>query len=123
MPKMETDWSIFDIVKTSKKEANAEVEQQASAPQAMRHKIAISIVPGSVELVPLATTIPMMKDYSIFQVAGATNMTKVSSDMSHDVIYFIHSFIRKKYTSSPGYWNVPVLVNTGTFLVYKASIA
>ena len=26
---------------------------------------------------------------------------------------------RKKYTSGPRYWNVPVLVNTGTFLVYQ----
>ena len=25
----------------------------------------------------------------------------------------------KKYTSGPRYWNVPVLVNTGTFLVYQ----
>ena len=27
--------------------------------------------------------------------------------------------VRKKYTSGPRYWNVPVLVNTGTFLVYQ----
>ena len=27
--------------------------------------------------------------------------------------------LRKKYTSGPRYWNVPVLVNTGTFLVYQ----
>ena len=27
--------------------------------------------------------------------------------------------IWKKYTSGPRYWNVPVLVNTGTFLVYQ----
>ena len=27
--------------------------------------------------------------------------------------------IRKKYTSGPRYWNVPVLVNTGTFHVYQ----
>ena len=27
--------------------------------------------------------------------------------------------IRKKYTSGPRYWNVPVLVNTGTFYVYQ----
>ena len=27
--------------------------------------------------------------------------------------------IGKKYTSGPRYWNVPVLVNTGTFLVYQ----
>ena len=26
---------------------------------------------------------------------------------------------RKKYSSGPRYWNVPVLVNTGTFLVYQ----
>ena len=26
---------------------------------------------------------------------------------------------RKKYSSGPRYWNVPVLVNTGTFLVYR----
>ena len=26
---------------------------------------------------------------------------------------------RKKYTSGPRYWNVPVLVNTWTFLVYQ----
>ena len=26
---------------------------------------------------------------------------------------------RKKYTSGPRYWNVPVLVNTGTLLVYQ----
>ena len=26
---------------------------------------------------------------------------------------------RKKYTSGPRYWNVPVLMNTGTFLVYQ----
>ena len=25
----------------------------------------------------------------------------------------------KKYTSGPRYWNLPVLVNTGTFLVYQ----
>ena len=25
----------------------------------------------------------------------------------------------KKYTSGPRYWNIPVLVNTGTFLVYQ----
>ena len=29
------------------------------------------------------------------------------------------SNLRKKYTSGPRYWNVPVLVNTGTFLVYQ----
>ena len=28
-------------------------------------------------------------------------------------------FFWKKYTSGPRYWNVPVLVNTGTFLVYQ----
>ena len=28
-------------------------------------------------------------------------------------------FSGKKYTSGPRYWNVPVLVNTGTFLVYQ----
>ena len=27
--------------------------------------------------------------------------------------------VGKKYTSGPRYWNVPVLVNTGTFLVYQ----
>ena len=27
--------------------------------------------------------------------------------------------IRKKYTSGPRYWNISVLVNTGTFLVYQ----
>ena len=27
--------------------------------------------------------------------------------------------MRKKYTSRPRYWNVPVLVYTGTFLVYQ----
>ena len=26
---------------------------------------------------------------------------------------------REKYISGPRYWNVPVLVNTGTFLVYQ----
>ena len=26
---------------------------------------------------------------------------------------------RKKYTSGPRYWNVPVMMNTGTFLVYQ----
>ena len=30
----------------------------------------------------------------------------------------MYFFFRKKYTSGPRYWNVPVLVNTGTFLVY-----
>ena len=30
-----------------------------------------------------------------------------------------HNAERKKYTSGPRYWNVPVLVNTGTFLVYQ----
>ena len=29
------------------------------------------------------------------------------------------NWIWKKYTSGPRYWNVPVLVNTGTFLVYQ----
>ena len=82
MPKTETDWSIFEIVKTPKEEANAETEEQASAPpKATRHKIARSIVPGSAE--HAAARVPPMTDYSIFQVAGAT---KVSSDMSHDVI-------------------------------------
>ena len=28
-------------------------------------------------------------------------------------------YLWKKYTSGPRYWNVPVLVNTGTFLVYQ----
>ena len=28
-------------------------------------------------------------------------------------------FLGGKYTSGPRYWNVPVLVNTGTFLVYQ----
>ena len=27
--------------------------------------------------------------------------------------------LRKKYTSGPRYWNLPVLVNTGLFLVYQ----
>ena len=31
----------------------------------------------------------------------------------------IKGSVRKKYTSGPRYWNVPVLVNTGTFLVYQ----
>ena len=30
-----------------------------------------------------------------------------------------YNSLRKKYTSGPRYWNVPVLVNTGTFLVYQ----
>ena len=30
-----------------------------------------------------------------------------------------HLKVRKKYTSCPRYWNVLVLVNTGTFLVYQ----
>ena len=29
------------------------------------------------------------------------------------------SSIWKKYTSGPRYWNIPVLVNTGTFFVYQ----
>ena len=31
----------------------------------------------------------------------------------------VRSKIGKKYTSRPRYWNVPVLVNTGTYLVYQ----
>ena len=31
----------------------------------------------------------------------------------------MHFKIRKKYTSGPRYWNVPISVNTGTFLVYQ----
>ena len=35
-------------------------------------------------------------------------------------IFVINGIVkRKKYTSGPRYWNVPVLVNTGTFLVYQ----
>ena len=89
MPKTETDWSIFEIVKTPKEEENAETEQQASAPpKATHHKIARSIVPGSAE--HAAARVPPMTDYSIFQVAGAT---KVSSDMSHDVIHHYFFFV------------------------------
>ena len=36
-----------------------------------------------------------------------------------DLFLLKRSKVRKKYTSSPRYWNVPVLVNTGTFLVYQ----
>ena len=39
---------------------------------------------------------------------------KVRSKEGHHV-----KGIWKKYTSGPRYWNVPVLVNTGTFLVYQ----
>ena len=37
------------------------------------------------------------------------------------ITWHVHPLIldRKKYTSGPRYWNVPVLVNTGTFLVYQ----
>ena len=31
----------------------------------------------------------------------------------------LHWKLWKRYTSGPRYWNVPVLVNTGTFLVYQ----
>ena len=34
-------------------------------------------------------------------------------------MYFSGMKIGKKYTSGPRYWNVPVLVNTGTFLMYQ----
>ena len=34
--------------------------------------------------------------------------------------FFIMQALKwKKYTSGPRYWNVPVLVNTGTFLVFQ----
>ena len=102
---METDWSIFEIVKTPKEEVNAETEQQASAPpKATRHKIARSIVPASAE--HAAATVPPMTDYSIFQAAGAT---KVGSDMSHDVInsslcslYFFISFFFFQFVDIEG---------------------
>ena len=35
------------------------------------------------------------------------------------IFMFIQCTARKKYTPSPRYWNVPVLVNTGTILVYQ----
>ena len=39
--------------------------------------------------------------------------------MCHSNGSLFHKKSRKKYTSSPRYWNVPVLVNTGTFLVFQ----
>ena len=36
------------------------------------------------------------------------------------VLEFIYLFeLVEKYTWGPRYWNVPVLMNTGTFLVYQ----
>ena len=35
------------------------------------------------------------------------------------LVSIYRNICRKKYTSGPRYWNVPVLVNTGTFLVYQ----
>ena len=40
-------------------------------------------------------------------------------NMTTSLFFFIYLFIWKKYTSGPRYWNVPVSVNTGTFLVYQ----
>ena len=38
----------------------------------------------------------------------------------HKMVIFKYNWnFWKKYTSGPRYWNVPVLVNTGTFLVYQ----
>ena len=33
-------------------------------------------------------------------------------------VVFRGADFRKKYTVGPRYWDIPVLVNTGTFLVY-----
>ena len=39
--------------------------------------------------------------------------------ISHLVVIHMFWNLRKKYIWGPRYWNVPVLVNTGTFLVYQ----
>ena len=47
---------------------------------------------------------------------------KVPSFVFNPVLFkfrWVVIIVRKKYTSGPRYWNVPVLVNTGTFLVYQ----
>ena len=38
------------------------------------------------------------------------------------IIFMKKKSKRKKNTSGPRYWNVPVLVNTGTFLVYQSGL-
>ena len=44
---------------------------------------------------------------------------RLDTQLCHVHSQSIVKFIWKKYTSGPRYWNVPVLVNTGTFYVYQ----
>ena len=47
-----------------------------------------------------------------------TSIAEIAMGTVYIVSFFFYYFW-KKYTSGPRYWNVPVLVNTGTFLVYQ----
>ena len=57
-------------------------------------------------------------DIHIFQVLQVKLNSYSNASIFKKSFHFI-SFHWKKYTSGPRYWNVPVLVNTGTFLVYQ----
>ena len=46
------------------------------------------------------------------------NFPVVPENLFEKAVENIAAF-REKYTSGPRYWNVPVLVNTGTFCVYQ----
>ena len=51
---------------------------------------------------------------------GYYTLTKINMFCAVSQITNTWSFKKwKKYTSSPRYWNIPVLVNTGTFLVFQ----
>ena len=63
-----------------------------------------------------------------FSIGICANTMLCHSNSTPHVTIFYESFVdknwlekdkRKKYTSGPRYWNVRVLVNTGTFLVYQ----
>ena len=58
----------------------------------------------------------LVTQYKYENILSSNNFIAITDETLYEFLLLIK---RKKYTSGPRYWNVPVLVNTGTFLVYQ----
>ena len=61
----------------------------------------------------------IMKSISIHSDCQSLHFWWVPLSRLFIITWYLDTRVGKKYTSGPRYWNVPVLVNTGTFLVYQ----